>query len=117
MAKKRAHIDAILTSTAASDIFAQDMEEINSERMDERQQLLQTWHELGYELVGPDSWDTEVAEKTARQYGKTPETMTVPALKSAIERMQKALEKKEPEEESDDDFEFDPNADDGLPFT
>ena len=30
MAKKRAHVDAILTATAASDIFAQDLEELES---------------------------------------------------------------------------------------
>jgi hypothetical protein len=31
MAKKRAHIDAVLTCTAASDIFTQDIEDITIE--------------------------------------------------------------------------------------
>lgn len=31
MAKKRAHVDAILTATAASDIFAQDIEDLNQQ--------------------------------------------------------------------------------------
>lgn len=31
MAKKRAHVDAVLTATAASDIFAQDLEDIAAE--------------------------------------------------------------------------------------
>lgn len=34
MAKKRAHVDAVLTATAASDIFTQDIEDMPSEALD-----------------------------------------------------------------------------------
>lgn len=36
MAKKRAHVDAVLTATAASDIFAQDLEDLPQEEVKER---------------------------------------------------------------------------------
>lgn len=58
MAKKRAHVDAILTATAASDIFTQDLEDIKTPSNPAPPQDQQSQHSQGSEPPQPKQQST-----------------------------------------------------------
>jgi hypothetical protein len=70
MAKKRAHVDAILTATAASDIFTQDLEELTDE-----------YPTTSAKQLPPQTPETSLQEQTAEE--ETPRLAQVPAAKKA----------------------------------
>jgi uncharacterized protein (UPF0335 family) len=63
MAKKRAHVDAVLTATAASDIFAQDLEDLPQAEV-RTENPAPPVEDITQEIVIPESVKNEVHDKT-----------------------------------------------------
>lgn len=87
MAKKRALIDAVLTNTAASDIFSQDLEDLDEALRDH----LVTEENKGGAQASPPQRKSETASKTPVQPAK-PNGKAKPIFPAQLTALKKAME-------------------------
>jgi len=94
MAKKRAYVDAMITATAASDIFTQDVEDLPPEpkkekKNDQRRKLID---DIAAEIKKHNFPEGELSYY--RKQIKHTDTKALPGLLDEIKKAGKALEKK-----------------------
>lgn len=86
IAKKRAYVDAILTATAASDVFTQDMEDVAANAEAATEVTGRDWEPGGEEPIGDGKEEGKEGGKgTTRRGGRKKEDKDKPAEKGATE--------------------------------
>lgn len=90
MAKKRAQVDATLTVTGASDIFAPELDDPEDAHATEREQLLHACQELCVQLGGEAKKIGEILAEAGLQPGKTLRDRTDEELRKAKAALQAA---------------------------
>ena len=112
MAKKRALVDAVLTATAASDIFTQDLESPTAEsavdsepppsaekptaaQWKRMEKLLADLEKAMPAHEGQQSWNAEAEHYARRKYGKTPAALTKDELDEVLAEFKRRLDEKD----------------------